>query len=186
MPRLWSDSIASHRREVTDAVLDAAGRLVAERGPAAVTMAQIAADAGIGRATLYKYFPSIDAVLAAWHRREVAGHLAALRTVRDRHAGKPDALEALLAAYGRIVRESRPTRAPVLHADEHVARARAHLLDVVAETLEEGAAAGLVREDVAARELAAFCLHAMDAASELPSAAAVTRVLRVTLDAVRR
>ena len=186
MPRLWSDSIASHRREVTGAVLDATGRLVAEYGVAAVTMGQIAEAAGIGRATLYKYFPSIEAILAAWHRREVAGHLNALRAVRDRHAGHADALEAILAEYGRIVRESRPARAPVLHADEHVVHARAHLLDLVAEALKEGVAAGTVRQDVAASELAAFCLHAMDAAAELPSAAAVTRVLRVTLGAVRR
>jgi AcrR family transcriptional regulator len=186
VPRIWSDSIEAHRRDVADAVLDATARLAAEHGPLSLTMSQVAEAAGIGRATIYKYFPSLDAVLAAWHRREVAGHLEALRAVRDRHAGKTDALEAILAAYGRIVRESRPARAPALHADEHVARARGHLLALVAEVLEEGAAAGAVRQDAAASELAAFCLHAMTAAAELPSAAAVARVLRLTLDAVRR
>ncbi|WP_217914742.1 TetR/AcrR family transcriptional regulator [Miltoncostaea marina] len=186
MPRLWSDSIAAHRLEVVEAVLDATGRLVAEQGPLSVTMSQIAEAAGIARATLYKYFPSLEAVLTAWHRRQVGAHLDELEAVRARHGSGGEALEALLATYGRIVRENPPGRVPVLHADEHVARARAHLLELVTGAVDDGVRGGLLRDDVPARELAAFCVHAMAGAAELPTAAAVKRLLRLTLEAVRR
>ncbi len=52
-----------------DAALDATAALVAERGLRSVTMSQIAAQSGIGRATLYKYFPDVEAILLAWHER---------------------------------------------------------------------------------------------------------------------
>ncbi len=59
MPRIWSETIAAHRDAVRDATLDATAALVAEHGLTGVTMSQIAKESGIGRATLYKYFPDI-------------------------------------------------------------------------------------------------------------------------------
>lgn len=38
---------------------------------------------GIGRATLYKYFPDVEAVFVAWHERQVAQHLEQLAKARD-------------------------------------------------------------------------------------------------------
>ena len=50
MPRLWTETIEEHRRAVHDATLDTTAALVREHGLASVTMSQIAAAAGIGRA----------------------------------------------------------------------------------------------------------------------------------------
>ncbi|MGI9098446.1 MAG: hypothetical protein ACR2H2_08145 [Solirubrobacteraceae bacterium] len=47
--------------------------------------------------------------------------------------------------------------------------------------LSEGAQAGDVRDDDAPNELANYCLHALTAANNLPSKAAVRRLLTVTL-----
>ena len=88
VPKLWTDTIEAHRRAVHDATLDTTAALVAEHGLAAVTMSQIAAQAGIGRATLYKYFPDVEAILVAWHDRQIARHLDYLAEIRDR-AGPP-------------------------------------------------------------------------------------------------
>src|SRR5580658_4802840 len=98
MPRTWGQTIAAHRDAVRDATLDAAAALVAEHGLTGVTMSQIAKAAGIGRATLYKYFPDIESVLAAWHERSVAEHLQQLAGVRE---GGPAGgrLAAVLRAY---------------------------------------------------------------------------------------
>jgi AcrR family transcriptional regulator len=52
---------------VREAILDATGELVLSRGLLAVTMSDIAEATGIGRATLYKYFPGVEAILNAWH-----------------------------------------------------------------------------------------------------------------------
>ncbi|HET7480249.1 MAG TPA: helix-turn-helix domain-containing protein, partial [Rubrobacteraceae bacterium] len=75
MPKLWNETIEAHRRAVHDAILDATAVLVAEHGLLSVTMSRIAEETGIGRATLYKYFPDVEAVLLAWHERHVTGHL---------------------------------------------------------------------------------------------------------------
>ena len=102
MPKLWEETIEAHRRSVRDAILDAAAALVARHGLRSVTMAQIAERTGIGRATLYKYFPDVDAMLLAWHERQVAAHLAELTRLRDTHADPADRLAAVLEAYARI------------------------------------------------------------------------------------
>jgi AcrR family transcriptional regulator len=64
-----------HRREVRDAILDTMAALVAEHGLLGVTMSQIAEETGIGRATLYKYFPDVEAILLAWHDRQFTAHI---------------------------------------------------------------------------------------------------------------
>jgi hypothetical protein len=53
------------------------------------------------------------------------------------------------------------------------------------DLLSEAALTGHVRDDVAAEELANYCLHALAAASTLPSKAAVHRLVTVTLAALR-
>src|SRR5438874_13369147 len=88
VPKLWNETIEAHRREVRDAILDTTAALVFEHGLRAVTMAQIAEQTGIGRATLYKYFPDIDTILHTWHHRQITAHLHQLTDVRD-HAGEP-------------------------------------------------------------------------------------------------
>src|SRR5918996_4902222 len=62
VPRLWTETIEEHRRAVRDATLDTAAALVGEHGLRSVTMSQIAEETGIGRATLYKYFPDVEAI----------------------------------------------------------------------------------------------------------------------------
>jgi AcrR family transcriptional regulator len=182
VPRLWDETIQGHRRAVRDATLDTTAALVAEHGLAAVTMSQIAAEAGIGRATLYKYFPDVEAILVAWHERQVAKHLAQLAQVRDQAGRAGERLTAVLAAYALIVHEHHGSDlAASLHRGAHVARAHQQLRDFVRDLLREGATSGQVRDDVAPEELASYCLHAVAAARHLPSKAAVRRLVGVIL-----
>src|SRR5206468_3765320 len=182
MPKLWNDTIETHRREVRDATLDTTAALVAQHGLRSVTMSQIAEKTGIGRATLYKYFTDVEAILVAWHARHVAGHLQYLAEVRAQAGDAGDRLEAVLEAYAFIVHEHHGTElAALLHRGEHVARAHQHLSDFIQALLTEGAKTGDLRDDVAPDELANYCLHALTAASSLPSKAAVRRLVTVTL-----
>ena len=176
MPKLWDDSIASHRLAVRAAVLDAAAALVAERGLTGVTMSEVAKRTGLGRATLYKYFPDVDSILVAWHERQVGDHLQQLAETWERTGS----LEAVLEAYAFICHDH-PTAEPAasLHRSEHVTRARAHLIDFISDVLAD------VRDDVPPKELAAYCVHALTAASAVPSKAAVRRLVAVTLTGLR-
>jgi AcrR family transcriptional regulator len=182
VPKLWTETIEAHRREVRDAILGTTAGLVAEHGLRSVTMSQIAQETGIGRATLYKYFPDVDAILAAWHERQITGHLEQLAALRAQPGDAGERLAAVLEAYALIQHEHHGTElAAVLHRGEHVARAQQHLRQFIRDLLAEGAATGDVRADVAPDDLASYCLHALTAASGLPSRAAVRRLVRVTL-----
>lgn len=195
MPKLWNETIEAHRLQVRDAILDTTATLAAEHGPASVTMSQVAEAAGIGRATLYKYFPGVDEILRAWHERQVGAHLEQLVDVRDRAGTAAERLEAVLAAYARIHQERvhghhgqphGPALAAFVHGDAHVAGGRQHLHDLVRDLVADAAEIGDVRDDVAPSELAAYCLHALEAASTLRSRAAVRRLVEVTLAGLRR
>ena len=186
MPRLWHDSVEAHRRAVRDATLDTAAALVAEHGLSSVTMSRVAEETGIGRATLYKYFANVEAILEAWHERHIEGHLRHLADVRDGSGGPLERLEAVLEAFALMSREHHATElAALLHRGDAVAEAERHLTDFIRELLVEGAASGRIRDDVAPEELAGYCLHALTAAGRLPSDEAVRRLVAVTLSGLR-
>ena len=186
VPKLWTETIAAHRREVRDAILETTAALVAGHGLRAVTMSQIAEEIGIGRATLYKYFRDVEAILVAWHERQVARHLQELVAVGNQAGDARTRLEAVLEAYAVISHEHHGTElAALLHRGEHVARAHQQLSDFIRDLLSEGVATGAFRDDVPPDELASYCLHALSGASSLPSRAAVRRLVTVTLAGLR-
>jgi AcrR family transcriptional regulator len=152
-------------------------------------MSQIAERTGIGRATLYKYFPDVEAILLAWHERQITGHLDQLAAIRDQAGGARERLEAVLEAYALITHETRGHHdrelAAFLHRDGQVASAQQQLRALIRDLLAEAAATGELRDDVAADELTSYCLHALAAAGSLPSKAAVRRLVTVTLAGVR-
>src|SRR5215207_9711683 len=189
MPKLWNATIEAHRREVRDAIMDTTAALATEHGLLSVTMSQIAEETGIGRATLYKYFPDVEAILLAWHGRQITGHLDYLADVRDQAGDAGERLEAVLEAYALISHESHGHHntelAAFLHRDEQVARAQQQLRHMIRDLLSEAAETGEVRDDVAPDELATYCLHALTAARSLPSKPAVRRLVTVTLAGLR-
>jgi AcrR family transcriptional regulator len=185
VPKLWTQTIEAHRREVRDAILDTTAGLVAAHGLRSVTMAHIAEQTGIGRATLYKYFSDADAILRAWHQRQIDCHLAQLVNVRDQAADASQRLQAVLEAYAFITYHTRrhadPELIAFLHSDEQLAHAREQLHELIRQVIADCARIGEVRDDVTPDELAHYCLHALAAASNLASEAAVRRLVTVTL-----
>jgi AcrR family transcriptional regulator len=210
VPKLWTETIETHRREVKDAILETTAALVAEHGLASVTMSQIAEQTGIGRATLYKYFPDVEAILVAWHDQRVARHLEHLVEVRDRSSDAGERLRDVLEAYALVShershghhgndehsREHHGTHhgtprqpageiAALVHRREHIAGVQRRLETFMRDLLADAARAGEVRKDVPPFELARYCLHALAVAGELPTKAAVRRLVTITLAALR-
>lgn len=193
MPKLWSDTVDAHRREVRDAIVNATARLAAEHGPLNITMSQVAETTGIGRATLYKYFSSVEQILHAWHERQIDHHLALMSEIAARDVPPLQRLTAVLEAYAQVRRERAshghrphgPELIAFLHHDHHPSPAEHDLHALLCDLIAHAAAEGQVRADVAAAELTSFCLHSLDAASAAPSTAAKQRLVGVTLDALR-
>jgi len=77
-PSDWTTLLDAHRAAQRAQILEAALGLLRDRGMAKLTMSALAAKAGIARATLYHYFPDIDAVLSAWVAEEVERSVTAM------------------------------------------------------------------------------------------------------------
>lgn len=186
MPKLWSATIAEHREAVREALLDTAGRLVDEHGPAGLTMSRLAERSGIGRATVYRYFADSGAALDAWHERQVGTHLQRLGEVRDRSATAEERLDGVLTEYARVLQsQPRGELSAALHRSEHVTRAHGQLHAIVAEALAGAVSAGVVRRDVPVAELVPFCISALGAARDLRTDAEVRRLVGLIRAALR-
>ena len=189
VPKLWSETIEAHRRDVRDAVIATTARLVASEGPLSVTMSRIAEETGIGRATLYKYFPDVESILLAWHDRQIGEHMRRLADAGDAAEDADERLEAVLTAYAAVMHDSHGIAnsdlGALLHRGERVARAEQELRAMVRDLLAASARRGTVRDDIPAEELAAYCLSALAAAAQAPSLAAARRLVQVTLAGVR-
>jgi AcrR family transcriptional regulator len=92
VPRINADSVAEHVAQQEAAVLDAAVRLFVERGYRQVGLADIAAEVGLARSSLYRYVPDKTHLLVEWYRREVPRQTEQWRAVL---AGKGSPLERI-------------------------------------------------------------------------------------------
>jgi AcrR family transcriptional regulator len=86
---------------LVDAVLDATGRLIDAHGMAVVSTKAVARLAGVSPGSLYQYFRSRDALLAAWELRELKTRFVPLRArfLQDITDGVNP--EAAMARFGR-------------------------------------------------------------------------------------
>jgi len=190
VPKLWSETIETHHREVNDAILETTAALVVEHGLRGVTMSQIAEQTGIGRATLYKYFPDVEAILVAWHERHVATHLEHLVELRDEASTPGDRLRAVLGGYASVLFELARQHhgsdlIALLHQGQHHIDAERLLSQLIAELLVNATKSGDIRDDIGIVELVTYCTHSLSGASTLGSPDAVGRLVDLTVAGMR-
>lgn len=94
--------------EKAQAILDAAARLLAERGYPATTIAEIAAEAGVSRGLLHYYFKSKDELLAQVVRASSEATLELVQQMFAQSQTADDLAEGLIAVVRAIV-ESDPS-----------------------------------------------------------------------------
>ena len=189
VPKLWTETVEAHRHEVRNAIMETTSALVFERGLRSVTMSEIAEKTGIGRATLYKYFSDVESILYAWHQRNIDKQIEHLTEVRDRADAPIEKLESVLEAHASHIHEIRSHHetelAALVHRGEHVAQAERRLKDFIEALVTDAVETSSVRNDSPPAELAEYCIHALNAARNAASKAAVRRVVSTTLDALR-
>lgn len=193
MPRIWADTIDGHRRQVHDAVLDATAQLIAEQGPLSVAMSAIAERAGIGRATLYKYFPDVETILVAWHTRDVAGHLHRLTALVEADDVTLDDVAEFVRTLRRhhLHGDGAGVIATFAHAladadDAHGAAIEREVLTRFTDLFRQLAGRGEVRDDHDPEVLARWLVHAVHAPAGLDDDAAAGLVADSLAPAARR
>jgi len=152
----WVDTLDEHRAAQREHILTAAFELLRERGMATMSMSAVAARAGISRATLYHYFPDMDALLSAWIGREIG---AAVHELVQGALAIPDPLariEQLVGAQTAIFAGSdhrlsaehleSETGSPAVRRE--VAAQMAPLRELLADTLREAQTAGLLAAEL--------------------------------------
>lgn len=169
-------------------LLDAARARFAT-GETAVTLEQIAKDTGVGIGTLYRHFPTREALVEALYREELAGLCASADDLLALHA--PDrALRAWMdrfADYVAAKREMAETlRAVFASGAMTVSQARERLTAAVTTILDAGAAGGTLRGDVRAEDVVAMIVGTFTATSLAGGNEQRQRMFDLLMDAVRR
>ncbi|GAA5070223.1 AcrR family transcriptional regulator [Thermocatellispora tengchongensis] len=69
MPRITASTLGEHRAQTRERILQAVSRLSREQGIDAISLTEVASEAGITRTALYNYFPDKAALLLAFTER---------------------------------------------------------------------------------------------------------------------
>lgn len=92
VPRITASSVDEHRNQVHHRIFHALASLMQDKSFDAITMAQIAAAAGIGRTAIYHHFPDKDAVVVAFATDETTRYIDRLHGVLAEATGPVEAL----------------------------------------------------------------------------------------------
>ncbi|MEI2775360.1 MAG: TetR family transcriptional regulator [Tetrasphaera sp.] len=145
----------SDARRNRECLLATARDVFAERGPDA-SLDQIAKRAGVGVGTLYRHFPTREALLQEAYRDAVVELAARGASAADTLTPK-EAVRAWLALLVEHMRERKALSTAVVAAmgQDHDVFAESHapLYDVGIRILAGGVEAGVVRQDVDERDL---------------------------------
>lgn len=78
MPKIIGASLAEHREQVRLRLFRALSTLMEREGFDAITLADIAAAAGVGRTAVYNHFPDKESLLLGFIENETASYMGAL------------------------------------------------------------------------------------------------------------
>ncbi len=128
------------------AILDAAAEVLAARGPAA-SMGEIAAAAGLGRATLYRYFPTREALLAGLLDATIAELIARIADAELDTLPVDEALARLVRGFLTVGSKYTALLQPG-NMPEKSAEIENQLTEPIRALLIRGIAEGTLRPDV--------------------------------------
>lgn len=180
-----SETVRADARRNRERLIDAALRAFSSAGASEVPLEAIARDAGVGIGTLYRNFPSREALIEAVYRNELArlcdeaGGLLrempperALRTWMGRYADFVATKRGMAEALRVVI-----TSGAVTSTDT-----RGRMSEAVRTMLDAGIAAGSLRADVPAEDVVASMAGVLLACQEPDQREQVERLLDLLLD----
>ena len=168
-------------------LLDAA-RAAFASGQVPVTLEQVARDADVGIGTLYRHFPTREALVEALYRQELADLCASAGDLLETHVPER-ALRAWMDRFAGYVRAKREMadalRAVFAAGSVTVSFAREQLTAAVQTILDAGISAGTLRDDVRAEDIVDTIVGMFTATSLAGGHEQLERMLDLLMDAVR-
>jgi AcrR family transcriptional regulator len=166
-----------------------AARAAFASGQAPVTLEQIARDADVGIGTLYRHFPTREALVEALYRKELADLCASADDLLAAHTPER-ALRAWMDRFADYVRAKREMadalRAVFASGSVTVSQAREQLTAAVQTILGAGITSRTLRDDVRAEDIVATIVGMFTATSLAGGHEQLERMLDLLMDAVRR
>ena len=177
------DSIRNRERLVE------AARHVFSAGGRQAKLDAVAREAGVGIGTLYRHFPTREALFEAVYRREV-DQLGALAQRLAQDAAPVEALRDWLHANVRLAATKKgmvEALQLVVHGSSELkAYSFQRLTDGLALLLERGVAAGELRADITASDLLRTVVGILYSDSSLGGQTSALRIMDVFVDGLRR
>jgi AcrR family transcriptional regulator len=185
--RLSEDEVRGQRSDAVrnrDAVLSAATRVFAA-SDSEPSIRAIAREAGVGIATLYRHFPTREALVDAVYQDQVQRLTVGARKLLATHP-PADALRRWMDLFGNWLATKHgmtdTLRTMIDAGDITLAHTRGELLAAITTILDAGAAAGDLRADTDADDVAASLLGIFTVAGKPAQRA---RLLDLLLDGLR-
>jgi AcrR family transcriptional regulator len=153
-----------------------------------ITLESIARNAGVGIGTLYRHFPSREALVDAAYRSELARLCDSVPGLLE--SGPADrALRAWLELFGEYMTTKRgmadALRMVIASGGDPFAESRGRLLAAFSALLSAGAADGTLRADVNAADVLASASGIWLAAGEPEQRAQARRLVNLLMDGLR-
>ncbi len=168
-------------------LLDAA-RAAFASGQDTVTLDQIARDAGVGIGTLYRHFPTREALVEALYRKELGDLCASAGDLLKTRSPDP-ALRAWMSRFADYVAAKREMadaiRAVFASGTVTVSQAREELAEAVQAILDAGAADGTLRAGVRPQDVVAMIVGIFTATSIAGGREQLERMFDLLMDAIR-
>ena len=153
------------------------------------TLEQIARDAEVGIGTLYRHFPTREALVEALYRKDMADLCGAADELLKSQAPER-ALRAWMDVFADYVAAKREMadalRAVFAAGSVTVSQAREELTVAVRTVLDAGVEAGTLRDDVRPEDVVAMIVGAFTATSLAGGQEQRARMFDLLVDAVRR
>jgi AcrR family transcriptional regulator len=180
-------TLRADARRNRDRLLSVAVRAFSQHGPD-VTLEAIAKEAGVGIGTLYRHFPTREALIEAAYRSELARLCDAVPDLL-RDMPPDEATRTWMDRYLEYMTTKRgmagALRVVIASGGTPYAQSRDRLITAITSLLQAGAASGALRADIEPADVLASLSGISLAAGEPAQRAQARRLLDLLMDGLR-
>jgi AcrR family transcriptional regulator len=180
-------SLRADARRNRERIMSAGRELFARLGPQA-QMDEIAAHAGVGIGTVYRHFPTKEALLTAMVRDRFKGFAEIARVAED-IVDPLESLETIMLRSAEAVENDMGFQLAMMSSSElewdGIEQEKAAMAEIVGRVIDRGVAAGVVREDFTFEDFPMLMCGVTSTMYYKPSGSSWRRHLELVLEGIR-